>query len=248
MRGFHQTGLLNSTALNYENNMKKQVLIFFLKYPRPGKVKTRLGAEIGFDEACRLYEAFIHDACRKFSKLDQQLIFAVTPNFSIGKYKSFLGKKHKIFFQRGKDLGEKMFNAFKYIFSIGAESAILTGSDLPALTADIISKAFTDLESCDACIGPAKDGGYYLIGFRAEKLTKNVFEDISWSTDSVLKTTLEKMDESSLKPAKLPEIADVDNLQDLIELSRTPGFSKLCPETARVYRNLKINLSEIPEN
>jgi len=117
--------------------------------------------------------------------------------------------------QIGDDLGARMENAFIRIFSEGFSSAVLIGSDLPDLPAAIIREAFDALTKSDAVIGPAADGGYYLIGFNKAVFSPRILRGIQWSTDRVFEETMKRCREGSLRTYVLPEWSDVDTIDDL---------------------------------
>jgi hypothetical protein len=120
--------------------------------------------------------------------------------------------------QEGNDLGEKMKNAFVRSFSAGTEKAVLIGSDIPDLSMAIIDEASVSLDTCDAVIGPASDGGYYLIGFRKDSFLPGVFEGIPWGTESVCGETLRLLYRAGCRVHVLPEWHDIDTADDLRSL------------------------------
>jgi rSAM/selenodomain-associated transferase 1 len=128
----------------------------------------------------------------------------------------WLGERYEYSGQVGSGLGERMKNAFVGVFSGGCRKAVLVGSDIPELSASIISRAFEELEESDAVVGPAVDGGYYLIGFCRDSFRGEVFEDVEWSRSSVFAETMEKFgtfgDEYVV--GVLDELADVDTAED----------------------------------
>jgi rSAM/selenodomain-associated transferase 1 len=120
--------------------------------------------------------------------------------------------------QIGEDLGERMANAFIRCFADGCEAALLIGSDIPDMPAAFVERGFAFLQENDAVIGPACDGGYYLIGFRADTFSREAFRGIAWGTGSVLKTTRGILERKALRIAALPEWGDIDTYEDLIAL------------------------------
>src|SRR5690606_12351812 len=125
----------------------------------PGKVKTRLAAELGDDLAVNLYKAFVADLLLLLNKTGFPYKIACSPDREIELYQKWLGEQQFIY-QSGGDLGEKMKNAFLQLFQEGFEKVLIIGSDSPDLKEDIFSEAFSKLDSHNAVIGPAKDGGY----------------------------------------------------------------------------------------
>jgi glycosyltransferase A (GT-A) superfamily protein (DUF2064 family) len=95
------------------------------------------------------------------------------------------------------------------------EDALLIGSDIPGMTTEVMDEAFTALLTNDAVIGPADDGGYYLIGFRKKSFEPGIFHDMAWSTRTVFRETMDKLHDASLKVHVLPELTDIDTVDDL---------------------------------
>ncbi len=141
---------------------------------------------------------------------------------------SWLGRERPILPQRGDDLGERMKNAFKTIFSRGSTRAVLIGSDMPDLPGSSIDEAFTSLKNHDAVLGPSYDGGYYLIGFRSDSFLPEVFDGIAWSTPVVFQQTLAILHGSKYRVHTLQKRRDIDTFDDLKaffydNLSSSPG-------------------------
>jgi rSAM/selenodomain-associated transferase 1 len=172
-------------------------LIIFIKNPEKGKVKTRLAKDIGDDGALRIYEqllAHTRSITQDFPA-EKFLFYADYPNWNdawnIGTY-------HKRI-QQGDDLGARMAAAFEAVFEEGHNHAIIIGSDCYELTAEII--------------GPAHDGGYYLLGMKS--LHPALFANIPWSTESVLARTTFILQEMGLSCHLLPTLHDLDTAEDL---------------------------------
>ncbi|MFO7749437.1 MAG: TIGR04282 family arsenosugar biosynthesis glycosyltransferase [Desulfobacteraceae bacterium] len=122
--------------------------------------------------------------------------------------------------QRGDDLGEKMANAFEELFQKGFDGVLLMGSDIPELDSRIISAAEELLESVDAVIGPASDGGYYLMGLRSHVFSRKLFQHIAWSTGEVLTQTLKTMEALFIEYRQLPVLDDIDTPKDFRRLKK----------------------------
>jgi len=188
----------------------KQALLIFAKNLIYGKVKTRLAATMGNDLALSVYKQLL--------SYTQHITFAL----SFGKivfYSDFMEKDDiwgKEDFQKqiqiGNDLGERIENAFEYAFHQNHNKVVIIGTDCVELTSDIINKAFNSLDDHDVVIGPAKDGGYYLLGIK--KLNAELFKKISWSTGDVLNQTLWICKKLNLTVFLLPELSDIDNEED----------------------------------
>ncbi|OEU68004.1 MAG: hypothetical protein BA863_12735 [Desulfovibrio sp. S3730MH75] len=211
----------------------KQPLLFFVKFPVAGCVKSRLGDEIGYELAARYYSAFVLDLLARIDRHEIEILIFFDPNHSVENYEGWLGKR-KMISQHGEDLGERMFNAFEDAFKLGYDSCVLTGSDLPDLTAQEISRGMESLRKHPVCIGPATDGGYFLIGFQKETLTKVPFTNMKWSTPEVFTETILRLKSVGLEPFILPEHADIDTAQDLAKLINRKGFQTKCPHTFAV--------------
>ncbi len=140
----------------------------------------------------------------------------------------WLSKNYPIHPQEGQDLGQRMQNAFKHMFQQNYENAIIVGSDFPDLPAAVLTEAFHSLRTSDAVIGPAADGGYYLLGFQRKKFCEAVFQGIKWSTVSVFWETMKIFKNEKLRVKTLLQWWDVDDVQDLaafFERNITTDFS-----------------------
>lgn len=190
-------------------------LILFLKYPEQKRVKTRIAASLGDDFAFGLYTAFIKDllVMAGFSEADK--ILAIDGPAGVPIASLDFGTGYSIIRQNGKDIGDRMLNAFIYVFNSGYKKAVLIGSDLPGLPAALVENAFVALDTADAAIGRSIDGGYYLIGFRKETCSPDYFKGITWSTSSVFQQTIEKFSRSKKIVYMLPEWIDIDDHNDL---------------------------------
>ncbi len=198
-----------------------QALAILCKTPQKGFVKTRLAASVGDQKALEIYLDLLNitdGETRPFNS-SRHLFLASALEDSIEKMQStlqqqdlFTDPKTKFIIQQGEDLGQRMSTAFEKLFK-NHQSVVLIGCDLPDLTSALIAKAFDALQSNDLVIGPSCDGGYYLIGLN--KSTPELFEEISWSTEKVLKQTLERAERLSLKVQLLDQLRDIDTLEDL---------------------------------
>ena len=198
-----------------------QALAIFCKIPERGFVKTRLAASLGDQKALEIYLELlkITDQETKPFSSSRHLFLVSALEDSIEKMRStlqqqdlFIDPKINFAVQQGEDLGLRMFAAFKNLFK-NHRSVVLIGCDLPDLTSALISKAFDALQSNDLVIGPSCDGGYYLIGLKKEM--PDLFKEISWSSEKVLKQTLERAERLSLKVQLLEKLRDIDTLDDL---------------------------------
>jgi rSAM/selenodomain-associated transferase 1 len=195
--------------------MKRAVLIF-AKNLIYGEVKTRLAATVGNDVSFAVYKKLLqHTKEATENIMCDKIVFYSNHIEEQDIWHSNLFKKH---LQSGRDLGEKMQNAFAYAFDNKCEEAIIIGTDCFDLTSSIINDAFSHLKKHDIVIGPAYDGGYYLLGMKT--LHSNLFENIEWSTDTVFVTTVAKCKSLNLSYNSLPYLHDIDEEKDLIHLKK----------------------------
>ncbi len=192
-----------------------ECLILFLKAPLPGRVKTRLAKSIGDKHALALYKHFVRDILETAQTSGRPLILYYYPAQAESDLVAWLGKNHTLTPQQGNSFGERMDNAFRREFDRGYDRAVLIGADIPHLSDAILNEAFSGLESADAVIGPARDGGYYLVGFNAKALCSAVFEGIPWGTAAVFEKTIRRCHQNSIHCHHLPFMRDVDDVYDL---------------------------------
>ncbi len=185
-------------------------LIIFIKNPVLGKVKTRLAAGIGNEKALEVYTQLLEITRNAALKSDCTRNVFYSDEIENDAWDE---DKFNKFVQEGHSLGDRMKNAFVQVFALGADEAIIIGSDCPELSSEIINEAFEMLDAKDAVIGPAKDGGYYLLGMK--KLHPFLFEGKKWSTDSVFGDTVIDLKENGLSFGLLPQLSDVDTVDDL---------------------------------
>ncbi|NEO53416.1 MAG: glycosyltransferase [Okeania sp. SIO3B5] len=199
--------------------MEHQQLIIFTRYPEPGKTKTRLIPALGAEGAANLQRQMTETTVKKANKLFDFISLSVEVRFVGGDLqlmKNWLGSDLKYQEQGIGDLGERMARAFQSAFNRGMKSAIIIGIDCPSLTPEIILQAFTKLTQSDVIIGPATDGGYYLIGLR--KITPELFQGINWGTSEVLSKTVAIAQSLKLAINYLPKLSDIDRPEDLENL------------------------------
>jgi len=189
----------------------KKALIIFIKNAVAGKVKTRLAKSIGNHAALKVYKNLL-DITRSASSLvnaNRYLYYSekieAHDNWSIALFEKKL--------QLGKDLGERMKNAFQESFDLENNKVVIVGSDCPKISAELIEEAFEKLEQHAIVIGPAKDGGYYLLGMN--KPFPWLFENKEWSTENLLKQTIKSIENNKLSYCLLEELFDVDTIEDL---------------------------------
>lgn len=191
----------------------------FVRAPDAGRVKTRLAAALGAEGALRVYRRLAEHTVREARAVDAELRIHFTPAGREHEVRAWLGHGPRYLAQAEGDLGARIEAAFRAAFQDGAERAVIVGSDLPELSAALLRRAFDALDEHPAVLGPARDGGYYLLGMRM--MIPGVFDGIPWSTDAVLARTLERMRAAGVEPALLPTLADVDEAKDL-----PPGWAE----------------------
>jgi rSAM/selenodomain-associated transferase 1 len=192
-----------------------ECMLLFVKSPEKGKVKSRLSEAIGEEMALALYKHFVLDTVATLKKERRPFKVCFYPADSREMVVGWLGNGLAYMPQLGEDLGKRMENAFHQIFSEGFSRAIIIGSDIPDLPVTVLHEALESLKTSDAVIGPAVDGGYYLIGFRADTFLPDVFDGQAWSTDSVFGDTMALFERSAYRVHRLPEWRDVDTFEDL---------------------------------
>ncbi len=195
-------------------NSLRQCLILMLKYPVPGRVKTRLARHIGKANAALLYRSLASRILATCSELDHPLLLSCHPDQKIQEYRSWLGDSYCYISQQGKNLGERMQSSMEQAFELGFTGATLLGTDIPDLSKYILEQAMTGLDRHKAVLGPALDGGYYLLGLSQQCFNPELFKGIPWSTSRVWEHTMKRFGSLGLEPFILPTMRDLDNLED----------------------------------
>lgn len=194
-----------------------ECLIIFTRYPEPGKTKTRLIPALGAEGAATLQRQMTEHTLAQVKELQAKRLVSVEVYFVGGNQQlmqSWLGTS-VIYRQQGDgDLGRRMAIAFQTALEAGKQRVVVIGTDCPDLKAELMVKAFHALEQHDLVLGPAQDGGYYLIGLC--RLIPELFTGISWSTAEVLQQTMSIAQRLELAVAYLPRLSDVDRPEDLV--------------------------------
>ena len=210
-----------------QNQAQQSVIVLFTRYPQAGKVKTRLIKHLGPQGAADLH-----------SRMTKQVINQLQPVLEAGSVqlqvyycggskqetRTWLGSDIHLARQQGNDLGERMQYTFEQTWQQGTKKVLLIGSDCPRMNPSIITSGLKYLQQHDLVLGPASDGGYYLIGLPA-RLKKNkqdydgLFQNIDWGTDQVLAQTLIRAHKNNLSFALLPQLHDIDRPEDLVHLN-----------------------------
>lgn len=209
---------------------KQNLLIVFVKNIILGKVKTRLAKTIGNKGAFDIYSELVAITEKETQKLDVDRHIYFSDIVISSKWNGDLK-----FVQQGTDLGEKMQNALSNGFKKGYKNIIIIGSDLPNISVEIIERGFEMLGSKEVVIGPAEDGGYYLLGI--SKILPFIFEDKPWSESSLLELTLKQLSERELSVGVLKPLNDIDTFEDLM----ASDFYKTNTIAQNVVNELKSN-------
>lgn len=185
------------------------VILAMLKAPRAGFVKTRLAREIGAVAAAGVYRRLVEHQMTALPR-GWPIEIHTAPADAIPEMQTWLGVERACFPQAGGDLGARLIHATESAFARHGRPMIVIGGDCPGLGAMILDAARAALRTTDVALGPAVDGGYYLIGLQRPR--RELFRGIPWSSESVLKTTLERVRETGLRSSLLPVLEDVDDL------------------------------------
>jgi rSAM/selenodomain-associated transferase 1 len=189
----------------------RPLLIIFYSNPALGKVKHRLAATLGEDRALAVYLRLVSNT-REISEdvMFDKVVFYSDYIDTEDQWDNVLYKKQR---QTGHDIGKKLQNAFSWGFRSGYTSICIIHADCYGLSSDIINEAIEYLDEADAIIGPAKDGGYYMLGLK--KVYGTLFKDKNWGTHTVLSDTIENFEELDLEYGMLPVLNDVEEEIDL---------------------------------
>ncbi|GAC1302758.1 MAG: TIGR04282 family arsenosugar biosynthesis glycosyltransferase [Ktedonobacteraceae bacterium] len=215
--------------------MPDTALVVMARYPEIGKTKTRLARTIGDDEAVRLYRAFLTDLVQRFAGREFCLHWAYTPDQV--DYAAFIAQLTPspapymgCFPQQGKDLGARLHYVFQWVHEREFQRTIVISSDSPHISLEAIVNARAALDEADVVLGPAEDGGYYLIAMREPH---DVFSSIPMSTNVVTEMTIELAQSQRLTVQLLEPLFDIDELPDLLRLAQLLEMnSTLAPATA----------------
>ncbi|HUH27612.1 TIGR04282 family arsenosugar biosynthesis glycosyltransferase [Gelidibacter sp.] len=211
----------NEMATDFHFPTSKKALIIFTRNPELGKCKTRLAKTIGDDNALEVYKFLLNHTAliAKEVKADRYVFYSENilkdDLWNIGTFRKKL--------QKGNDLGQRMQNAFMELFEMGYEKVAIIGSDLLDLEAEVVNTAFTQLDFNDVVIGPASDGGYYLLGMK--NLYPKLFENKVWGSASVLQSTLKDLQNSNVYLLK--ELNDIDTFEDMRHYEQLKKFHNI---------------------
>lgn len=225
----------------------KPAIIMMSRVPQAGKTKTRLMPMLTGEECAIFQLACLMDICGTVAATDACGYIFYTgsrrellqnsgllgnfPAAAVESYRNSLSKMSMLP-QRGEELGQRMASACRQILA-KHDRVVVIGTDIPGLSGKILSEAFRQLESADLVIGPAADGGYYLLGMK--QTCPDVFTDIHWGSGSVFNETMAAIGRSGLSCARLPVQKDIDTWEDLLDFYRS-GSGNAVMEQLFSYR------------
>jgi rSAM/selenodomain-associated transferase 1 len=211
------------------------VIAVFAKAPDPGRVKTRLSPALRPDEAADLYRALLLDTIEVVESAGARLFVAFTPPTSRRPLERLLGSRRRLLPQPPGDLGARLEGVLERLQAEAGPRAIVVGSDCPGLTPERLREAWDALGSKPVVVGPARDGGFYLLGLSAPQ--PGLLRGIPWSTGGVLDATRGRAHARGLAIHELPPERDLDTPDDLFELfaaARTSKLDRTYPRTWKI--------------
>ena len=211
----------NEMAFDFHFPSSKKALIIFTRNPELGTCKTRLARTIGDEATLEIYKHLLKHTASVSKNLTVDRFVFYSETIKKDDIWDTISFRKKL--QNGADLGNRMENAFSEIFNLGYEKVIIIGSDVLDLEEGIIADAFEKLDHHDTVIGPAKDGGYYLLGMTV--FNPSLFKNKVWGTASVLQNTLKDLEKRNI--FLLKELNDIDTFED----------AKNYPELKKYYTN-----------
>jgi uncharacterized protein len=216
--------------------VSENALVVFVKHPRPGAVKTRLAAAIGPEAAADLYRALVEHVLEATTPRpgDYERLVFFDPPGALEEMRAWLPGV-RLLAQEGLDLGARMADAFARAFARGARRVAIVGTDVPGVARETVLGALSTLDAADVALGPAEDGGYYLLALREPR--PELFAGIAWSTATVAAETRARAAASGLSVSDLPAVRDLDTLDDLRSLwPRLDGLLEPQPALRDVLR------------
>jgi rSAM/selenodomain-associated transferase 2/rSAM/selenodomain-associated transferase 1 len=203
------------------SDKRNERLIIFTRYPEPGKTKTRLIPALGKQGAADLQRRMTEHLISKTRKLSSSHPLSIEIRYEGGNQtliQNWLGPQFTCYPQHQGDIGRRMRLAFNEAFQSGVDTAVIIGTDIPDISMEIIKSAFEYLDDHDLVLGPARDGGYYLVGINKVSWLKAnplLFEGIHWSSAEVLSQSLDAAKKLDLSHILLKKLDDVDRPEDL---------------------------------
>lgn len=197
------------SATDFHFPTSSKALIIFTRHPELGKCKTRLASKIGDEKALDIYKKLLKHTASITEKLKvDKFVYYADAIHTGDVWKDHLYTKR---LQNGDDLGDRMHHAFSLLFSSGYKEVVIIGTDLFDFSEDDLVTAYEHLNTNDYVVGPAQDGGYYLLGMK--KFKAQLFENKKWSSDSVYKDTMNDLKGEQV--ALMEERNDIDHYEDL---------------------------------
>jgi rSAM/selenodomain-associated transferase 1 len=183
------------------------------KVPMMGKVKSRLGAEIGEKHAYMLYRCFLLDMVELLSELGEDYIIYYSPEHAIEILNSIIGQDMRYIYQIGENLGERLYNGLEKVRELGYRFGFALASDVPNLSLEYLKEAIESMKKHHLVIGPSFDGGYNLIGYNLKINRPEFYNGIKWGSNLVYDETIKRLDQ--IDKHVLPLWRDIDNISDL---------------------------------
>ncbi|MDH4319272.1 MAG: TIGR04282 family arsenosugar biosynthesis glycosyltransferase [Desulfobulbaceae bacterium] len=211
------------------NRTPSERLVIFTKYPRPGFAKTRLAATLGSENAARLHQQLTERVIRMTRPINTLRAVERVIYYTGGTEEQmlqWLGGEAPLVEQGGSDLGARMLSALRDSRHQNIVRTIIIGTDCPFIDHHLVARAFSDLEHHHIVLGPAIDGGYYLIGLQGDlspASLSDLFENISWGSNVVYRQTLDRAKALNLCHTSLPPLNDIDHPDDLQHFDYHPG-------------------------
>lgn len=197
-------------------------ILYFVKLPVPGQVKTRLAAETSDEAACELYRALVEGVLKRLEDAEMEVVVCYAPEDARPQMVEWLGRDRFYLSQKGADLGRRMENAFRETFFMGYDRAVLIGSDIPGVQAQECESALSAVSPKRGTVGPAGDGGYYLIGFHRGGFVPQAFSGIAWGGPNVFGVTVDAMERKGLSVSLAARHMDIDTLEDVHRFISSP--------------------------
>lgn len=217
----------------------RPVVAIFAKAPIPGQVKTRLTPALRAEEAADLYRALLLDTIEVVESTQASVTIAFTPSTARRPLERLLGRRRHLLAQPPGDLGARLEGVLGLMQESGGKRLLVIGSDCPGLTPERILEAWRALESAPVVLGPALDGGFYLLG--VTQPVTGLLRDVPWSTGRVLEATRARLLERGLLVHELAEERDLDTPRDLFEwfaAARQAGLEATYPRTWKILHSL----------
>ncbi|MGE3075071.1 MAG: TIGR04282 family arsenosugar biosynthesis glycosyltransferase [Dehalococcoidia bacterium] len=220
-----------------------ETMVVLAKAPEPGLSKTRLAAEIGAEVAACLAQSFLEDTLRVARATERDLLVSFTPEAA---RETFVRKapSAELVAQPEGDLGTRILAALNAALS-SADAVVLIGTDTPHLPSPITEAAFEALRTADMVIGPATDGGFYLIGFNAARVSREIFAGVEWSTETVFATVMDNARRLGMAVVVLPEVTDIDDLASLEAAMDAARASGNAHQTRTAVRALGLEMAHV---